>query len=333
MRIAITGGAGFIGVNLARRFLERGDEVTILDSLSRPGSQKNLEWLQTNFNAGVRFLNGDLRRFEDVRACVKDAEAVFHLAAQVAVTTSVADPMLDFEVNAHGTLNVLEAVRRDNPSAPFLFTSTNKVYGGLTDLALAEEATRYSAPSAPQGIGESRALDFYSPYGCSKGAADQYVHDYARIYGLKTVTFRMSCIYGPFQNGTEDQGWVVHFANAFVHGSELSIYGDGKQVRDVLHVSDLADAFQLALERIDQVAGRIYNIGGGIENAISLLELMELLRRQTQREVTRKFDDWRPGDQRWYVSDTRRAKAELGWTPAIGVEQGIDDLLQWVRTN
>ena len=250
------------------------------------------------------------------------------------MTWSVSDPREDFEINALGTLNVLEAARSGNPSPIVLFTSTNKVYGGMEEHQVVEQETRHAYASLPQGVSEAQPLDFHSPYGCSKGAADQYVRDYARIYGLRTVVLRMSCIYGPRQFGVEDQGWVAHFLISSVLGRPITIYGDGKQVRDILYVDDLLAAFEGAVERIDVTAGQVYNIGGGRENTMSVwTEFHQLLRELLGREVQVGYDDWRPGDQLVYVSDTSKAQRELGWKPQTSVEEGIEKLFRWVVEN
>src|SRR5262245_52304365 len=263
-RALVFGGAGFIGSNLSKNLLESGYKVTVFDSLARRGSERNLQWLkQIDANKKMTFIHGDVRDFAAVQDAVEEADEVFHLAAQVAVTTSVDSPRTDFEINALGTLNVLEAVRISGRKTPIVFSSTNKVYGGLEDIGTVEGEFRYELRDVPFGVPESRPLDFHSPYGCSKGAADQYVRDYSRIYDIPAVVFRMSCIYGPRQFGNEDQGWVAHFMIAAATGRPLTIYGDGKQVRDVLFVEDLVKALRLAADRIDRSAGQLYNLGGG----------------------------------------------------------------------
>src|SRR5712692_1332132 len=304
--ILVTGGAGFVGSNLVDSLLQDGHKVIVFDALSRAGSQLNLTWLQTH-HPTVEFVHGDVRDFDAVNKVGRRADVIYHFAAQVAVTTSVTDPTTDFEVNALGTFNVLEAARLSNRQPTVIFTSTNKVYGGIEDVTVAETPTRYHFQEFPHGISESQPLDFHSPYGCSKGAADQYVRDYARIYGLRTVVFRMSCIYGPRQFGTEDQGWVAHFMLALATGLPLTIYGNGKQVRDVLFVYDLVRAFRLAVEKIDTAAGQVYNIGGGPSNALSVWrEFGEFLAELSGEPIPVRFDQWRPGDQLCYVSDTRK---------------------------
>jgi len=330
MRILVTGGAGFVGTNVASHFASEGHQVVVLDNLSRRGVAANRDWLLRH-HPSIEFIEGDIRDPQAVARVVRGADRVFHLAAQVAVTTSVTDPQSDFEINLTGTFNMLEALRQHAPRATFFFTSTNKVYGGLEDLNVVRQGERYAFETQPEGVSEERVLDFHSPYGCSKGAADQYVRDYARIYGLKTVVFRMSCIYGPHQCGNEDQGWVAHFAREALAGGGLSIFGDGRQVRDILYVQDLVRAFAAAAEASDVTAGQIYNIGGGPENAISLLELISELEEITGRTIRTTFQDWRPGDQRIYVTNVSRAYREFGWRPEISKRAGLRQLVEFLR--
>ena len=333
-RILVTGGAGFIGSNLSHRLLSQGHDVIIYDNLSRPGAQKNLAWLRQNHGDDLALVEADVRDYPSLQRAVVDCEVVYHLAGQVAVTWSVTDPRDDFEINALGTLNVLEAIRSCRMPPILLFTSTNKVYGGMDEVELVELDTRHTYASLPQGVSEAQPLDFHSPYGCSKGAADQYVRDYARIYGLRTVVFRMSCIYGPRQFGVEDQGWVAHFLIASVLGRPVTIYGDGKQVRDVLFVDDLIAAMEAAVGRIEVTGGQVYNIGGGPENTISVwTEFHQLLRDLLGHEVPVSYADWRPGDQLVYVSDTTKAQRELGWKPRTSAQEGIEELFRWVTEN
>jgi CDP-paratose 2-epimerase len=331
--VLITGGAGFVGCNLAHRLLGDGRRVVLLDNLSRPGVERNLRWLLDTHGSAVQADVSDIRDAGAVARAVADASHVFHFAAQVAVTTSLTDPVEDFDVNARGTLNVLEALRAQRRPPPLLFTSTNKVYGGLYDVPLACDGARYE-PESPTlratGIGESRPLDFHSPYGCSKGTADQYVLDYARSFGLRTTVFRMSCIYGPHQFGTEDQGWVAHFLIRAIEGRPIILYGDGMQVRDVLFVDDLVDAFGLAMRNADALAGRAFNIGGGPANTTSLLELLGLIAAEQGDRPEVRFEEWRTGDQRYYVSDTRAFTAATGWTPRVGVREGVAALYRWL---
>lgn len=332
--ILITGGAGFIGTNVAAELLQNCERVLILDNLSRAGVVKNLEWLLAEYGSSVRIEVADIRDERAVRHAVSCAQSVFHFCAQVAVTTSLADPCSDFEVNARGSLNVLEAARH-LPSPPtILYTSTNKVYGELAQLELVEEDTRYAPTDQAtrlNGAGEDRPLNFHSPYGCSKGTADQYMLDYARCYRLPVVVFRMSCIYGPHQCGNEDQGWVAHFLLQALRDEAITIYGDGKQVRDVLYVEDLVRAMLLAVEKIEVTRGRAFNIGGGPRNACSLLELIDLIEQLHGRRVRTEFAPWRPADQRYYVSDTRAFQAATGWKPQVGVSEGVERLYDWLR--
>jgi CDP-paratose 2-epimerase len=336
MRVLITGGAGFIGTNTANHLLENGEEVIILDDLSRPGSEKNLAWLRERFE-DVPFFKVDIR---DGRALVDaiqkagDIDVIFHFAAQVAVTSSVEDPRTDFEINALGTLNLLEAVREVGIDPILLYTSTNKVYGELAHLGVVKREYRYEYISLEEGVPESVTLDFYSPYGCSKGAADQYVRDYHRIYGLRTIVFRNSCIYGPRQFGIEDQGWLAWFVIAAVLGRPISIFGDGKQVRDVLYIDDLIKAMLLAIEKIEVTQGEVYNIGGGAANSLAVWSgFSPILERLLGKEIEVKYADWRPGDQRIFISDICKAKEDFGWEPEVGVEEGIGRLFSWVREN
>lgn len=329
----ITGGAGFLGTNLALHLLSAGQRVVIYDNLSRGGTEKNLACLRRVAGDALRVVVGDIRDRFALREAVHGVRRVYHFAAQVAVTTSLLDPVSDFEVNARGTLNLLEELRRLDEPPTLIFTSTNKVYGGLADLPLRRTAKRYR-PRDPgleaAGIGEDRVLDFHSPYGCSKGTADQYVLHYARVYGLPAVVFRMSCIYGPHQYGTEDQGWVAHFLIRALERQPITIYGDGRQVRDVLFVDDLIDAFERALAQIGTVAGHAYNIGGGPANTISLLELLGLIRGLTGEPAPPVFAPWRTGDQRYYVSDFSRFRAATGWEPRTGVGEGLTRLYEWL---
>jgi len=334
MRYAITGGAGFIGSNVADYYLSRGEQVTIIDNFSRPGSEKNLAWLESRRRAGLQVVRADIREAgASLRQAIEGADVLFHLAAQVAVTTSVTDPRHDFEVNALGTFNVLEAARQARHQPIVLYSSTNKVYGKLASVGIVERGGRYAYEHLSAGVGEDQPLDPYSPYGCSKCAGDTYVLDYSRIYGLRTVVFRQSCIYGPRQFGMEDQGWLAWFAIRALERKPVTIYGDGKQVRDVLFVEDLAMAYDMAVRHIDATAGRAYNIGGGPANTLSLLELVALLNRGFGHELEFSFDEWRPGDQPVFVSNIARAKAEFGWEPQVSVECGVKQLIEWVRAH
>jgi CDP-paratose 2-epimerase len=330
----ITGGAGFIGCHAAARFHTLGDRVIVVDNLSRRGADANLAWLREQ---GVTdFVKADIRdkdAMRDIVAKHADADVVLHLAAQVAVTTSVTDPRTDFDINALGTFNVLEAVRLAGGKAAVLYSSTNKVYGNLEHVEVVERNGRYAYKDRSQGVDESEPLDFHSPYGCSKGAGDQYVRDYARIYNLKTVVFRQSCIYGTRQFGIEDQGWIAWFCLATNRGQTFTIFGDGKQIRDTLWVGDLIDAYSAAVDRIDHVAGEVFNIGGGPSNTLSLLELVAMLERHFGRKLNPPFADWRPGDQRVFVADIRKASRMLGWQPQVATADGVAKLLDWIGHN
>ncbi|GEJ58300.1 NAD-dependent epimerase/dehydratase family protein [Anaeromyxobacter diazotrophicus] len=335
-RTVITGGAGFIGTNLADRLAREGEQVLLYDDLSRPGTERNLRWLLAEHGARVQLERGDVRDAARLARALRGATSVFHLAAQVAVTTSLADPLGDFEVNARGTLHLLEALRGLPTPPPLVFTSTNKVYGALDDVAVAAGPLRYTPPPGSpwaRGVSEARPLAFHSPYGCSKGAADQYVLDYARTYRLPAAVFRMSCIYGPHQHGNEDQGWLAHLLRAALRGEPITIYGDGKQVRDALFVEDLVDAFLLARAGMHRLAGAAYNVGGGPERTLSLLELVGALEPLGGHRPKVAFAPWRAADQRWYVSDTRKLQRALGWRPAVGVAEGIQRLYVWLRAD
>jgi CDP-paratose 2-epimerase len=329
----VTGGAGFIGTNLTARLVEDGARVVVLDSLARPGSEQNLRWLLETYGEAIRFERGDVRDRDAVRRAVDGADRVFHLAAQVAVTTSLDDPLDDFDVNLRGTVNVLEELRRLDEPPFLLFTSTNKVYGGLPDLELARDGDRW-LPVDPairaHGLSEARPLDFCTPYGCSKGAADQYVVDYAKSYGIPSVVFRMSCIYGPHQHGNEDQGWVAHFAIRALDGKPITVYGDGAQVRDLLFVEDLVEAMTLAHEMSGTIAGRAFNMGGGPENCVSLMQVLKRIGDLSGRPPQLAHAEERTGDQRYYVADTRRFQAAAGWRPLVSAEEGIEQLYRWL---
>lgn len=330
--LLVTGGAGFIGCNIADRLAAEGHEVIILDALSRPGVERNLQWLKDRHGSRISPVIADVRDEDEVARTAADVKGVFHMAAQVAVTTSLIDPRDDFETNIRGTLNVLDAIRVRNEPVPVIFASTNKVYGDLGDLQLKVRDDRYEPEGlfAGRGINESRPLDFHTPYGCSKGASDQYVLDYARSFGIPSVVFRMSCIYGQRQLGTEDQGWVAHFLIRALDGDPITIYGDGRQVRDILYVSDAVDAYVRAFERAEQVAGTAFNLGGGPANAISLLQLLDEMRAITDRKIDIDFQEWRQGDQRWYVSDTAKAQEVLGLAPPRTWREGVETLANWL---
>ncbi len=347
----ITGGAGFIGCNYVHRLLTRREHeippslvrrgaggvgrVTVYDNLSRRGSEANVAWLRQQHGVdSFRLVVGDVRDCDTLAEAARDTGVIVHLAGQTAVTTSVTDPRSDFEDNALGTFNALEAAQRAGTNPVFLYASTNKVYGGMEDVVVIEQETRYAYRDFPLGVPETQPLDFHSPYGCSKGAGDQYVRDYARIYGLPTVVFRQSCIYGPRQMGVEDQGWVAWFIIAAVTGQPITVYGDGKQVRDVLFVEDLLDVYDAGLAHIDVAAGQVYNVGGGPAHVMSVwAEFGPILERLIGHSIPVSYDDWRPGDQCIYVSDIRKAGRELGWQPHVGVEGGVRRLYEWVVAN
>ena len=331
----VTGGAGFIGSNYVHRLLGRGEHVTVFDNLSRAGAPRNLEWLRKSFGArSFEMLKADVRDAGAIARAARAADVIVHLAGQVAVTTSVMNPRQDFEANALGTFNTLEAARLSGRDPIFLFASTNKVYGGMEDVEVVEDATRWRYARLVNGCPETQPLDFHSPYGNSKGAGDQYTRDYARIYGLRSVVFRQSCIYGPRQFGIEDQGWLAWMTIAAVTGRKITIYGDGKQVRDVLHVEDLLNAYDAAVEKIETACGQVYNMGGGAPNVLAVwAEFGPMLERLLGRKIEVARADWRPGDQRVFYADYGKARRELGWEPKIGREEGIRRLFEWVREN
>lgn len=332
--VLITGGAGFIGTNVAHRFLSAGQPVIVYDNLSRPGVEKNLEWLRKEHGSAVDVIVGDVRDSAALNRITRGVSRVFHFAAQVAVTTSLEDPREDFEINARGTLNLLEALRALDTPPPLLFTSTNKVYGHMADVKLRVTDGRYE-PVEPElrehGFGEGRCVHFHSPYGCSKGCAEQYVLDYAKTFNMPTVVFRMSCIYGLHQFGNEDQGWVAHFLIRALESKPITIYGNGRQVRDVLFVDDLVDAFLLAHRNIDRLSGEVFNMGGGPRHTTSLLELLDTIEQLHGIAPVASFDDWRPADQQYYVSDTRKFSAATGWKPQVPVRDGIQRLYTWLQ--
>ncbi|WP_419826370.1 SDR family NAD(P)-dependent oxidoreductase [Sphingomonas sp.] len=331
--ILVTGGAGFIGSNLADRLAGEGHRVLVYDALSRPGVETNLDWLRSRHGDRVEAIVADIRDEGRLAEAAAGAGAVFHMAAQVAVTTSLVDPRDDFAINIVGTLNLLDALRTRNPEAPIVFASTNKVYGDLADIEFVAEGDRYVPGHAhvrEHGIGEDRPLDFHTPYGCSKGAADQYVLDYARSYGLRSAVLRMSCIYGQRQMGTEDQGWVAHFLIRALEGRPITLFGDGRQVRDILDVSDAVDAYINTWHGIDAVGGRAFNLGGGPANAVSLRQLLAHIGRLLGRELDIDYSDWRAGDQRYFVADTRAAEAALGLGGKVPWRDGVARLARWL---
>jgi CDP-paratose 2-epimerase len=332
--IVITGGSGFIGSNLAESFLADGEDVIVLDNLARPGVDQNLEWLKQRHGARVHPVLADVRDLRGIEAAFGDAKAVFHLAAQTAVTTSLVSPLDDFEANARGTINVLESVRKAGRKAPVIFASTNKVYGALEDLDMLPMDDRY-VPADPKvrdfGIGEDRPLSFCTPYGCSKGVADQYVLDYAKSFDIPTAVLRMSCIYGPRQFGTEDQGWVAHFLIRALKGEDISIYGDGRQVRDILHVDDAVGAYRAVHAAIGTVKGEVFNLGGGPQNSVSILSVLREIEQLTGRPLDTGFGDWRAGDQLYFVADTRKLSDRLGWQARVRWKSGLQHLADWLR--
>ena len=334
-KVLITGGAGFIGCNLADHLASEGCRVVVLDSLARPGVERNLAWLKARHGDAVQPLVADVRDDDAVRRATGDADAVFHFAAQVAVTTSLADPVDDFEVNLRGTLNVLEGVRRAGRGAAVIFSSTNKVYGDLADVPLelcGDAWLPEDRAIRARGVGEQRPLDFHTPYGCSKGGADQYVLDYARSFDLPACVLRMSCIYGRRQLGTEDQGWVAHFLIEALARRPLRIYGDGRQVRDILNVHDAVEAYIRAWKRIDEVRGRAFNLGGGPMNAISLRQLIDYIQELVGRRVELSFHDWRAGDQRYFVADADALRQALHLPAPMNWRAGVADLAEWLRS-
>lgn len=330
--VLITGGAGFIGSNLTNHLLKEGAVVTILDNFSRQNVTKNIDWLKSHY-PNLSVLEADIREISKIEKTVVNKDVVFHEAAQVAVTDSVADPVSDFEINARGSLNVLESIRKHNPEAIAVYASTNKVYGGLEHFPVGEQDERYvfTDESLLQGVSEGTNLDFHSPYGCSKGTADQYFVDYGRIYDMKTLVFRQSCIYGPRQWGTEDQGWIFHFLKLAYQKQPIKIFGNGKQVRDLLYIDDLINAYEMAISDIDNTFGQAYNVGGGLANSVSLLEAIQMISELLGHEVETKFFDPRPGDQKVFISDNTKAKDNFGWAPKVDVPTGLEKMLEWVR--
>lgn len=332
MKILVTGGAGFVGINLTKHLLSNDNNVTIFDNFSRSGSKENLSWIKNQtFNSKLKIIDGDVQSLPLLIESIKNIDIIYHLAGQVAVTSSLVDPHNDIKNNLVGTFNILEAIRQAKNRPALIFTSTNKVYGALENLTFIENENRYICPDMPNGISEAQPLDFFSPYGCSKGAADQYVHDYSRTYGLKTVVFRMSCIYGPRQFGTTHQGWLAHFIRATINNQPITIYGDGKQVRDILFIDDLSRALHMAGNNLDTTAGNVYNVGGGPKNTISIWnefsEILSDLNNSTLPPIS--YDKTRTGDQCYYVSDISKIKKELNWTPEYSVKDGITELWNW----
>lgn len=337
MKLLITGGCGFLGSNLASYAMENGYELTLFDNLYRAGSITNLSWLKAKGN--FRFIHGDIRNYNDVLRVMSDVkpDAVFHLAGQVAMTTSISNPRYDFEVNALGTHNLLEAVRLAVPEAVIVYSSTNKVYGDLEQYTYHETASRYECIDCPDGFSEITPLDFHSPYGCSKGAADQYVLDYARIFGLKTIVFRHSSMYGGRQFATYDQGWIGWFCQKAMEEKEcvlkepFTISGNGKQVRDVLHVDDMVSLYFLAVENAEKARGQAFNIGGGISNSLSLLELFKMLESFMKTKLHFRALPVRISDQKVFVADIAKVKAVLNWEPQVKATEGVARMVQWTK--
>lgn len=321
-KIFITGGAGFIGSNIAKFHLDKKDEVVVYDNLSRNGTELNFKWLKSiSKNLKFKFVNGDIRNFDLIKKHIKNSDVIYHMAGQVAVTTSIVNPREDFEINALGTLNILEAMRLIAPKAILIYASTNKVYGNFDNKNFPKK-----------GINENQLLDFHSPYGCSKGTGDQYVRDYGRVYDLKTIVLRQSCIYGSRQFGNEDQGWVIHFVRKIMNDEKLTIFGDGKQIRDILDVSDLINAYQLAIKKVKKGVPLVYNIGGGVSNSISLLDLIKIIEDKLGKSANLVFKNAREGDQQIYISDTDKISKELGWSAKIDKLKGVGDLISWAKT-
>lgn len=332
MMVLITGGAGFIGSNLAYSLLSRGDEVTIYDNLSRKIVKNNLKRLKESTHKGkLKIVIDDVRNKNSLNKAIKNQDVIFHLAAQTAVTNSIRSPMDDFEVNTIGAINLLEGIRKYNPESTILYASTNKVYGGMEHLKYGQTKSRFTflEKKFKGGINESFPLDFNSPYACSKGSADQYFLSYAKIYDLNTTVFRQSCIYGQGQFGDENQGWVMYFFKKILQGKEINIYGNGKQVRDILYIDDLIDAYLQAVNKINKIKGNVYNIGGGSKNTVSLIELIKIIEKKIKKQSHYSFKESRPGDQKIFFSDNKKAYQELGWKPKIGIDQGLDKLYKW----
>ena len=330
----VTGGAGFIGSNLVTQLLRNNWKVILFDNLSRGGTKENLNWIKKSANKGsLTIVIDDVRREKQVERHVEKVDVVFHLAAQVAVTNSLSDPKKDFDINARGTLNVLEAARRAKQKPLVLYSSTNKVYGSLESVKYKEGKTRYICQTYPKGINEENRLDFHTPYACSKGAADQYVRDYKRVYGLNTVVFRQSCIYGPRQFGIIEQGWMAYLAASAILAKPITFFGNGKQARDALFIDDLISAFLLAVEKRRLVSGQVYNIGGGVDNSVSLIEYTDKLERVLGKKIEIKSDKWRLGDQKVFISDNSKIEKELGWHPKTSIDDGLIILVKWISDN
>lgn len=337
MKFLITGGCGFVGSNLAAEVLKRGEELYVFDNLFRNGTERNLEWLRTQ--GEFKYIHGDIRNYNDIETTVKNIkpDVIFHLAGQVAMTTSIENPRLDFEINTMGTHNVLEAVRKYSPNAIITYSSTNKVYGDFENLEYEETATRYIVKKYPNGFDENVGLDFHSPYGCSKGAADQYLLDYHRMFGLNTIVFRHSSMYGGHQYATYDQGWIGWFCQKAIETKfgllkePFTISGNGKQVRDVLYADDVVSCYFAAIENIEKTKGNVFNIGGGIENSLSLLELFNILEDKLYVKLNYEKIHWRESDQKVFVANNEKIIRVTGWKPQIDKEKGIEKMLEWLN--
>jgi len=332
-KMLITGGAGFIGINAAKYFIDQGYFVIIFDNLSRKKIEENLTWLEKECPDKFELIKADVvGDSEKLEKLMEEVDVVLHLAAQVAVTTSVVDPASDMKINIIGTFNVLEALRKSKKKPILLYSSTNKVYGNLDSLDIKEGENRYDLVDA-DGVSEDVNLDFHSPYGCSKGSADQYVRDYARVYGLKTVVLRQSCIYGENQYGVEDQGWIAWFIIATLTGKDITIFGNGKQVRDILYIQDLLAAYEAVIKNIDKTAGQVYNVGGGKNNSVSLLQFIDILDGLLDEKMKYSYSNWREGDQPLFISDNSKLKKDTDWEPKVSYEEGINNIFTWVKNN
>jgi len=336
MNILITGGAGFIGTNAALYFgKNKKNNITVLDNLSRFGTENNLTYLKQSLAKKLIFIHADITDVQKYTYAIKNADLIIHLAGQTAVTTSLKDPQTDFSSNVAGGFALLEAVRKNNPHAIVLYSSTNKVYGDLHahTVMLDKKKKMYINSSCPKGVDENEKLEFISPYGCSKGTIDQYMQDYARSFGLRTVVFRQSCIYGPHQMGVEDQGWVAHFSKQILQDKPISLFGDGYQVRDLLYVEDLIQAYVLAIKKINTVSGMVFNVGGGIKNSFSLMQVLKILEKKTGNRVRLKYSEERLGDQKYFVSNNAKAKKILGWKPSTSFVTGVHHMITWQQKN
>lgn len=336
MKYIVTGGCGFLGSSISSKLVEKGNDVIVIDNLSRAGSKENYDWLKSK--GSLNLLNDDITNWNNISRIIKDhqPDVIFHLAGQVAMTTSIQNPRLDFEINALGTLNILEAVRQYSEKTGIIYSSTNKVYGDLEEYTYEEKNTRYVCKEHPSGFNEGITLNFHSPYGCSKGAADQYILDYSRIFGLKTMVFRHSSMYGSRQYGTFDQGWISWFCQQAVKttkdpNTNFTISGNGKQVRDVLHADDMIDLYLTASKKIQENSGHAFNIGGGIDNSLSLLELFDMCERELNVKLNYVSIPPRASDQKFFVADINKAKSKLLWKPRVDKTIGIKKMLNWLQ--